>query len=619
MTILITEAALGEFRGGHLSSGALLDAVDENGIVVIAVPPGVGKSHSIDRILADPATFARYQLVICTAPTWTIIDERLEALAAGGAGGPGAAIKNLVLRPRPRALCGALDARWRECEEAGCTAHGKATLCTVCPMRGQCPWPDRLSEDRLRGVNLVYMAEQQLLANPGLIRLLRMRTGARRVLILLDEARFIDSSFVVALGRGSLARFRDAVAQTPGLDAHVRDRWLGSLERAIAGEDPGSGLAFPKALLRHAGAIQATGLQLHGTRFRFLGHQLADFRRSRAMDRWIDAEGALRFELLPDLPGDVLVLSAYLERDYVAHRLDAPNVTSPLADVRVMHTVTRIFNLKSRLGMETYFPGNSEQILDFFAAMIARNVAEGRTTTVVTRKKFVGLCTEGLTERLRALGVRFSPAPFDNLGPPDPRVVPVVTYGMLGINALADYDTCYCLNGFYVATPVLNEAVQGAVPEHLKTPLEVYTTAAGERRTRFADPAFRNESFLGVADACLRKLELEPALQAVARVRFNVRPREVWFFTTHDVQAAVGAPVREVASLAEAYRAAGVVRLRLAARAEAVERLRALMDGGKSLRKAAEELGLSRETASRWLRQAKCPKTPLLDLPGDEL
>lgn len=620
---IITEAALDEFRGGPFSTDAILGHLVRHPAVLLNAAPGVGKSHRIDDLLDHREIFRCFHLVIYMSPSWNIINERLARWQQGHGTGPDAAsgarrrsvqtilVKALVLRPRPSARCGALDLAWRELESAGCGALGKATLCAKCPNLPGCDWPERLSESNLAGVRMVFMTEQQLVINRGLIRLLKQRIGADRVLVIADEARLVDTSFVVASTRPELVAFANALAYTAGLPADVGAAWSASIEKILAGEL--TGLKFPRALLRHAAEVQAAGLALADTNFRFIAHELLGLRRARTGDRWVDRRGTLHFEIRPDLAGaKLLVASAYMEASYLAHRLDLPEVAAPLAGVKIGHTGTRLFNLRMRSGMAAYYMKNSPQLLDFHAALIARNIAEGRTTVVVVRKRFVTACVKGLQERLGA-SVRFAPAPYDDLGLPAPRTIPVVTYGAMGFNDLAGYECCICLTGFYVSLEALDAALQGAVAPRWRIPLSINVGTDGARRVRCDDAGFRNDSYLALADACLRKAELEPALQAAARVRFNVKPREVWFFAMHDVARAAGMPVRDLSTLADAYQAVGLVRPRVAARAARVAELRALMDDGLSLRKAAAALGIPRQTASRWLAAA-CPTSPIGDL-----
>jgi hypothetical protein len=600
MTHVVTELRLDTFRAKFLSAQSLLDVARAYTVALLAVAPGVGKSRAADGMLGSALTYERYDLVIYAAPTWAIIEERLILRDAAPV------VDFEVFWPRPRKRCGVLDQRWSELEAAGCAALAKDTLCRTCRYRVDCDWPDRLTEGRLRGKSLAMIPEQHLLNNPRMVGLLKTLTGAKRVLIILDEARFLDSPYTVEIGRVEMKRLRDAILATVSIEAEISDRWVHSLSEVIDGGDPReTRLSFPRLPKNDALAVQEAGLRQHGPAFRYVGHQLADYHRSRPDDRWLDDRGSLRFELPPALEGDALILSAYLEPAYVAHRLDIEHVASPLGDYKIRHSQTRIFNLKSRLGMDSYFMANSAQTLDFFAALIAANVRAGRTTVVVTRKKFADFCAKGLTARLAELemAVTFAQGGFQELGPPNPLVVPVVTYGMVGINALSDYESCVCLNGFYVPPVALDAAVQGAVPEPHKVELEIYVDSANNRRVQTVESKYRGGGFESVANACLRKLELEPALQAAARVRFSVSPRQVWLFEMHDARPVVG-EVTEVLTLEAAYSAAGLPRYRDTVREHKVGRLRGLMAGGAmSMRQAAKELGINRETASRWLRK----------------
>lgn len=590
-------ASLDDLRA-RLLPPVLLDAVARERHLLVAVPVGVGKSHAADRILCDPATYEHYDLVVYVAPLWSIIRER--AIVKGV---EPSHVPFQVLEARPRDRCGPLDPRWSRLEASGCAAHAKATLCSTCPSRDGCTWPDRLKKETLADTRLLFLTDANLNLNRQLIPFLAAQTEAERVLLILDEARLIDGAFELVIPRVLLPLFARAV--TDAIEPAAAEPYvcaLDNLAHASTDDLAVPGWVFPFTINLKAQAIQAAGISRFGSRFGYLGYLLSSFASSRLDERWRDEHGDIHFVVRPYLAADTLILSAHMRAGYVAHRLGVAQLASPFEGVRLLHSGTRIINLKSRLGAKRYFRKNAPQLLDFFAALIARNVAARRTTVLVSCKDFKALCAKELVARLAELGhaVRFVTGDYGELGPPDPLVVPIIHYGMAGVNDFIGYESCYCLNSFYVPIQTALDPMQEGEPEPFKLPLAVETTPHGYRRAVLASPTPRETDLAEVAELYRRKMEADTVLQAVGRVRYTTHPREVVLFQMDDFTDELGEVV-ELESLAAAYRAFGVPRLKALRNTKLRAQLLALVRAGLSRREAARRLGINREKARRLL------------------
>src|SRR5882724_6066606 len=112
---IIDERELAEFRNRELAAPALYRQIPrDDRVLLINLPPGVGKSHRAQGLIRH-ALEADYGLVIFVAPTRAIIGE-LEIVRSLSAD------KVVVLKPRPRRLCGNLNAPWSLLERSGCAA-----------------------------------------------------------------------------------------------------------------------------------------------------------------------------------------------------------------------------------------------------------------------------------------------------------------------------------------------------------------------------------------------------------------------------------------------------------------------------------------------------------------
>ncbi|MBK9386592.1 MAG: hypothetical protein IPN34_17400 [Planctomycetes bacterium] len=400
----VTERDLADFRREYLHPRALLAEVERRVHLLLKIPLGVGKSYAADKLLLDPATYERFQLVIYLAPSWDVINER--AIVSGKVQSP---VRHMILRPRPEHRCGPVRDLWKELEAAGCISLAKQELCGPCPRQRDegdpCTWPKRFND--FEGTRLVFATEQQLRLNRRLLPTLLYLSGKGRALVILDEGVFLDGSFEVEVTRQDLEQLRDALA-TAILERPqhivIAHEWEEHVKQLLAVDDDDlrqERFAFSPRLPYVAAAVQRRGVGLFGDRFRFRGYELLGLPFSKAEERWIDAKtGALHFISRPYLRHHILLLSAHLDADYVGHRLGTTRIHSPFAKLRVEHTQTKAWNLRSWMGSDRRFSKDPRHLLDVFAVIVLRNIREGRSTVLVSRKKSKAVVASHLEKRL---------------------------------------------------------------------------------------------------------------------------------------------------------------------------------------------------------------------------
>ena len=614
---LVDEHDLGDFRRTQLSPEALLRYIEANVQVLLRLGVGVGKSHAADGLLRLPQLYERFDLVIYAAPTHAILGER--PILAETEPAP---VKRMLLKPRPVIRCGVYAERWSQLERARCGAYAKKILCEDCRTRdtsgSPCEWP--LLYRDLKGIRLVFTTEQQLLNNRSLVPLLLARTGGRRVLVILDEAQLLDARFELALHPGELDMFRQVLEGTP-TDKYLTKHRVRQLTRLIDllldADTSQLGDINVESTTRAAISmhkVQEAGIRMFGADFRYPGFDLVHLGWSRRGERWKDSRGGIRFIARPYLSCHVLVLSAHLTADYVGHRLGRERMASPFERARFLHSGTRVLNLRNRIGADRHFGRNHRQILDVFAVLILRNVALGRSTVLVSRKKTKDLCAEYLRLRLAEWGVRIELVTenYDQLpSRPDPRTIPLLHYGIVGVNDYAEYESAYCLNSFYVSSEVLNRQVQEFEPVLYRERLEISSGPDRTRRARIADASAGDLDRTAIGNLYLRRLEVAPPIQVVGRVRFLTRPREVVLFQMHDLERDVGA-CEDVTCLGGLLDALGLPRPRVIDRLVLGAAVRRLTATGLTYEQAAHQLGRSRRTAFRAVKALKSAKTPLV-------
>lgn len=604
MAIVTHENDLAAFRDRH-GGRALLDRLPVAGAALVNWPVGVGKSFAIDDAVeaAVEGATPRYDLAVVLCARHAIINERRHVRSHGH----GIPLK--VLEPRPRTRCGELDAAWVGYEHRGLGSLGRDELCGRCPNRSGCDWPAQYTSQRLRGVQVIYATHTHLRIDPGFVERLVRLTGATRPLVIIDEADWLFQNYRYAIEPGDLARFSAVMAEleTAPDASPLVGRWRHYAETLARAEDRDLAVnswrtpPLPPTLI---GEVQRAGLRLHGNDFRFIGHVLEQFGRSPVNSRELTLSGAIAFTAVPVFNGPVLIFSATLSADLISWRLDR-SVDDLFPDLRVFHEGTCWFNLRSKLGTARHFPGNADQILDFFGMLVSKRLGEGRWPLLVCRKQFVRHVVDEISKRLRWLGhgdrVTVVAADQVDAAVAEGRiVVPVLHYGMVGVNAFEVYDCCYCVSGYYVNGHAVDDAVQGLLATDEHVPLEIGPSQPGGERvagTRSVrDRVFDHHR---MAPKALEALEHAAVIQAVGRVRPFTKPREVITFQTADLPGV--SYEREFTNLDQAREHFATPKLRDLEAALRSAETRQLIDAGLTTQQAAKSQGVSLRTVQRHL------------------
>ena len=554
MTPIVIDDAqkLAEFRDGPFSAGALAPVIEAGAITLINAPIGTGKSHLLDDLLDYFLASAAFDLIVVLAAlTANLLERRLVRNPTPGV---------RRLRPRPRADCGPLDPAWQAHERRGTTIYAKHLLCRSCPHFGGCFWPSQYGRN-LKGTKALFATHQHLLVSSRFLLHLRSMTGAKRLLLLLDEAHVLAAPFRTTLTPAVLERFVAAVRRAD-LPEDARRLWV---ERTIllAGATTidlhSPDWSFPLPPHGHALAIQEAGLA-GDPDFRWPGHDLYAFSRARPERRWRDHRGNIVFVRTPYLAERTAIFSASMPAEYVARQLGVPAVVAPFAAVECQHHNTRFFNLCSLLGAAARFRRNHPQILDLFAQLILRNVEAGRSTLLIARKQFKRICCDYLERRLARWGCHVTIVPSNGQPPTpaNPSTLPLIHYGINGVNAFESYDAAYCLCGYYIDEDVLRAAIADVEPDLLQFPVVIRVAGRPPRRRAGTfDDLFRASDADRIARAYYQQHETNAVIQAVGRVRFATRPREVVTFQCSEMPGV--RLTREFQSLREARDFFGLV------------------------------------------------------------
>jgi hypothetical protein len=604
--VIAGDEALATFRQGLTGPHALSLLAAAAAGLLVCLPVGAGKTTWLVRIIEHALASGAHDLVVVLVPRRDILREVLKRLPAG--------LPRVVLNPRPRKKCGALDGPWQQHERQGLGFLGRKALCGTCPRLNDCAWPGQYGR-RLRGKKLILGTQRHLTLNPAFFLQLQHQTGAESPLLLLDESSLLIRPAERTIRGLDLQRFiaaQEAAVVAAAEAPPAAANWL-ELSRLVAQASTADlregHWRFPRVHAGWATRVQEDGSALFGLDFQFLAYELHYLAGSDSAGRERLPCGDIRFASTPYLGDRFIIFTGSMARDLARYRLDPnharPTIRSEYADYRFEHPGTRWFNLNSLAGAARFFPRNADRILDFFARLIARNVLAGRRTLLVSRKRFVPLCREVLRDRLAALGVpgvKIVTGDWARHALEDPRVLPLINYGMAGVNRFEHIEAAFCLNSYFVSAAVVSQAVQDIEATTERYPVRIVLSGVPRRRRAELDlPDGRLTLLSRVASQALEQLEADVVVQAVGRVRPFTRPREVITFQAGALPGARYA--LEFGDLRQAREYFGLQSPSQAGLQTAIERAGRLKAQGYSKAAIAKEMNVSLSTVKRYLRR----------------
>jgi hypothetical protein len=122
--------------------------------------------------------------------------------------------------------------------------------------------------------------------------------------------------------------------------------------------------------------------------------------------------------------------------------------------------------------------------LDFFARLIAKRWREGKRPLLISKKCFLKYCAEQIQQRMIALG--FADATvvcehYDEVDLDQPHVIPIINYGLSGVNTFEKFDAAFCLNAYFVFDELVASTLQDQYAADIKIPLKISSTGCGSR------------------------------------------------------------------------------------------------------------------------------------------
>ena len=502
--------------------------------------------------------------------------------------------------PRDPDRCAENDEAMRFYETMKLPTLAKIEVCSRCPARDGCPYLERSEPEWAEGADVILAPEQILPVFPTVLDRWSMNIaggvrGSRKpLLVVFDEVKVADTGFYSTFTSGDLVQ--EMRAAEAGTFYDIAD-FLAALQK-----HPSTPAMWTRPTLESDDLVrlQRIGIRLFDKKYRPVLEQALHY----AADPVWHERGIYCIANFPQLPATTMFLGAFLSAEYLARRCGVPVPRALVDGDLVLHPSSKVINIPSGLGIMKHWPNNRAAIINFVADVIAANHAAGKTTVVVGRKDDVvhQRATEATTFLLAALAKRGLAQvkvvlAVDELLPMEPSrdLVPYLTYGAIGLNALEGYDTILFLHGFYVPESAISDIVFAELPPSRRPRFQV-RIRGGRRHIDWTDTV--SAEVQRYAQAVLFRLEADVALQAFGRVRYTIHPRVVVMSVLHNVLPHVGR-ISAVRNLTEARAILGLGRTVDQQHGGQTERLRAALDQGQTLKDAAGGLGISYASAKR--------------------
>jgi len=509
---------------------SLLKAND--GKMLVTLPVGVGKSYNIDSVVETAIRENWYELVVVLTPTHAVLRERRWIKT------PPDDLNIITLKPRPISLCGVDSNRqWSVFERNGMGALGRIRLCKKCKHYPNCYWPDQYGK-KLKNAQVIYANQAHLQRDTHFITKIKQWAGATNVLVVIDEANFISSSMERRILHEELKNYRTVIKNLPQSGDNEKLTYLLDLLLSAKENDLYSDQwNFPLLSSKSALEAQQTGSNIFGKNFRFLAYDLHNFTKSTYKSREKEKNGDIRFAVSLAINSDLIVYSGSVDVNYATSRLRM-KINAPFEGYRFNHAGTRWYNIASRLGMKIYFKHHANQILDFFASLIVQKLKASQKVVLISKKDFKNFCAHILREKLSGFGhsdLQIITDDYERVDHDDPKVIPIIHYGIIGINDFENYDAAFCLNGFYVNEAIVNSILQDCYSSKNRISIDIGT--GGIPLRRWAKVSSKADQYFEVnhlSNSVLFQEEMGVVLQAVGRVRPYTKPREIITFQCSD-------------------------------------------------------------------------------------
>ncbi len=590
-------SALADFRAEN-NGLHVLSLLKENPHQLIDWAVGVGKSTNMDQVIKYGIETGQYDLIIVLAPARDIINERDYIQS------PPKNIKITNLRPRPKSLCGKQrDLAWANYETRGLSILGKRTICAVCPKQDECYWINQYSTT-LRGTQVLFAAQAHLVNDLNFIARMKTKCNAEKVLVVFDEATVSLTPYSRIITRENLANLIFTLNESSIAKARKKDAIfvLNSLLNSTTDDlrEPNA-WSLPPIYPAEIRGLVTIGERHWPGEFNNIHFDLQALMGSPLDSREVLASGDIRFSATPLAANcAVLLYSGTMHEALLNHKLGL-NFHNAYQNTVFKGDATQWFNVASSLGTAGHFIKNAPQILDFFIELMLQRISEGKQVLLVSKKKHKQFCIETINSMLAARGRKeISVVNSEDYDPKADLIqVPIIHYGVIGINIFEQFDCAYCLNSYYVTEGILAESLQDMRASDEQVEMTIRVSPNPKRRTAHtADLKYRYTDVAQLADPMLQALEMGTVIQAVGRVRpFTSSCEVITFQNNPRPNYAYDFEFNSLAEIREHFSIEGAAARKTKSKIQAVQKLKLQ---GMTQKQVAQQLEMGVRTVRRY-------------------
>ena len=355
MIVINEKEYLDTFRRKYSAAWGFEALRRSNGMVLINLAIGVGKSYLMDDMIKT-AIFDKYcDLVIVLLPTRKLIDERPWIQY------PPNNVNIVNLMPRPVEKCGKENNRqWSHFETNGMGLLGRESICKNCLKSKNCFWPDQYEKNKLQDCQVVFATQTHLINRPDFIKFIQSKTDAKKVLTLIDEGNFIVSPFRRTLNKDKLEMFLEnliKIQQVKKLD--VLEKWITYVRVLLDTTTtdirrPVEWCITPIKDKKLVSKIQAMGVNMFGSKFRYMEYDIVSFGNSLLASRQKTGNGNIIFATPPSFGQEFVFFSGTTSPELASFRIGV-DVKPAFQDIVFENPYTRWYNICSKIGMARYF------------------------------------------------------------------------------------------------------------------------------------------------------------------------------------------------------------------------------------------------------------------------
>ncbi|MBF0362771.1 MAG: hypothetical protein HQK49_17260 [Oligoflexia bacterium] len=607
------ELDLVSFRKTYLIPTHIFSQLQKHQICLNPAGLGIGKTESNIQCMTSPLFLNHYTQIFYLTETHNNlleVHDKIKLVVGED--------NILVLQRRPEELCKELNVQWKDFEKRGLSYYARKHLCKkICMVNGVhgCEWIDQLSKKTITSKKIIFCVADYILVNPGFIVDIVSKCKGSKILFIIDEAKIFKNNNLGVITFKDFSNFKNILfdlvedISTTASEKIIIDTWIQTLKKL----DRNPNKSFATTLPIINWGLKLNNQKLGIRKFKdycYIGYKLQKISTLHPDYYWYDKKTAsFNFvDLIKIKNANILVTVANIPREIIKIKLDRTNIKTIVPTFGKIHPGTKVYNLKINYGSKKYFRHKSKQLFDLFAQMISKNIRNSETTLLITNKEFINFVREKFESVLKKLcgeNIIIVTDSFERYDLSNPFILPLISYGICGLNAFQQIKNVICLSSYYINDDILNDKINELLPEFRKIR---FTIGQDKKGNRVAIPSeelvsdSENKYLCKVANDLLYMFETAITEQVVGRIRFITNSRTVLLQNNSKFSFFVH---KEFSSLKEVRRHFGLKTHRDSTYSKKKEETLELQARGIDMDEIIKKLGISRATYYRYIYISK--------------